>query len=247
MSLKEYGESYKEPLSGYEDHRVELPKTFKIISCPNCSNEIPAANLNLSNKIGKCGSCHGVFSIEEDIKSLQTARQKIKQEILRPEGIELFHFQDELEISFEQPMTWLEWPFIFLLMILMMTGIGISIESSGIIPFFTLTVVPLLLSLLYFRRKKAKHRIVLSMDEQFLNISWRPKKFHADQKYDLDDIQQLYVRKLDSWYIYMIVDQGNGQKHIKLTSLNTPSKAKYLEQEMESYLNIQDVVVPEET
>jgi len=40
--------------------------------------------------------------------------------------------------------------------------------------------------------------------------------------------------------IYVIVNGSNGQKHQKLLSVNTLTKAKYLEQEIENYLGIKD-------
>ena len=45
--------------------------------------------------------------------------------------------------------------------------------------------------------------------------------------------------------IHMIINGLDGQKHVKLITINTISKAKYLEQEIEKYLNIIDREVPE--
>ena len=52
---------------------------------------------------------------------------------------------------------------------------------------------------------------------------------------------------MGDWQLLMIIDEGDGHKHIKLTSVSTVSKAKYLEQVIEGHLDIQDVVVPEES
>ena len=248
--MKELEEPYKDPLYNIHDERVELPKAFNIICCPNCDTEIPAADLNIGEKIGKCGSCQAIFSIEKEIQNLRSTTEKIKQEILRPEGIELFHFRDELEITFEQSMGLLEWILFIFVLIFGMAGVGASVESSTIIPFILLTVFPMLISIVYYFRRKAKHRIILSIDDSYLNIIWRPRKFHIDQNHYIKDIKQLYVKHrsdLGTWQLKMIIDEGNGQKHVKLASVNSASKAKYLEQEIESHLDIQDVVVPEES
>jgi hypothetical protein len=45
----------------------------------------------------------------------------------------------------------------------------------------------------------------------------------------------------------MIINGLEGQKHEKLITVNTLSKAKYLEQEIERYLQIEQRVVPEAT
>lgn len=248
--MKKHSDSYKKPLSGFDDFRVDLPNSFKIIRCPNCGTETPSSNLNLENKIGKCSNCNGVFSIENELGKLQTYSQKVKQQILRPEGIELFEFQNQLEVCFEQSITWIEWVLYIIALLFGMAGIGASIETGSILPFFILTILPLVISTIYYFRRKAKHRIFLLIDEEYLNISWRPRKFNRDQRFAISDIHQLFVKHkadLGVWQLYMISDQGNGQKQTKLFSLNSASKAKYIEQEIEAYLNIQDVVVPEES
>ena len=45
--------------------------------------------------------------------------------------------------------------------------------------------------------------------------------------------------------IHMIINGLEGQKHEKLMTVKTLSKAKYLEQEIERYLKISDREVPE--
>ena len=248
--MEELEEPFKDPLYRIDDERVELPATFKIVCCPNCETTVPSSDLNISEKVGKCGSCQAIFSIEKDIQKLHSSPQKIKQEILRPEGIELFYFGDELEITFEQPIGWLEWVLLFLLVIPFIAGIGMSIELGTILPFILLTLLPVALIALYAYRKKAKHRVVISIDELDLNIMNKPRKLKVDQHYSIKHIQQLYVKHrpdIGVWRLCMIVDEGNGQKHVNLSSLKSASKAKYLEQEIEAHLNIQDVVVPEES
>ncbi len=247
--MEEYKGAYKKLHKDYAEDRVELPKTFKILSCPNCSTELPTENLNLDKNLGKCNSCNAVFSIEDDLRDLHKAPQKIKQEILRPEGIELFHYHDNFTAYFDQPMAPIEWPFIFAYMIAFIAGIGASFELKSFIPFLALTVGFSVLHYLYYLRRKEKHKVILEIDDQYLNILWRPRKFIVDKSYHIKDIDQLYVKARSDnavWFLFMIVDEGQGQKHVKLTSMNSASKAKYLEQEIEAYLDIQDVEVPEE-
>ena len=248
--MEEYKESYKDPVSDFEKDRVDLPDTFRIICCPNCASEVPADNLNINDKIGKCGSCQAVFSIEKDIQGLQLNKQKIKQEILRPEGIELFEFKEEMEISFEQPMTAFEWVMFTVVMIAFMGGSIVSVESKNIYPFLFIAIVPTVLSLLYYIRRKSKHRKFITIDDHYLDIIWRPNLFNTNQRYAINDISQLYVKpnpNMGDWQLIVIIDEGHGQKHVKLSSVNSISKAKYLEQVIEAQLGIQDVVVPEES
>ena len=81
-----------------------------------------------------------------------------------------------------------------------------------------------------------------------MNISWRPKKFIKDQQFNIKDIDQIYTRSVSGLSsIFMIVNGIDGQKHIKLIQgLDSLSKARFLEQEIERHLGIVDRNIPEE-
>ena len=83
--------------------KKEFPKVFKRISCPSCSENLNAEHIDLPNGVAKCGSCHVIFSIEEEVKSVKV-KEEIKQEIFRPEGIDLFYYKGDLEIATRQPI-----------------------------------------------------------------------------------------------------------------------------------------------
>lgn len=247
--IEDYKEPFKDPFLDAIKDRVELPKSYTQICCPNCSADVPTEEINIHDKIGKCNSCQGIFSIEDQVEGLSHTSQKLKQEILRPEGIEMFYYQDELEISYQQPATVMEWIMASITGMMMMPGIIIGIEDKLLGPFLIFTVVPLILGSLYYLWHKAKHKTYLIIDKQELTVQRRPRKFIRDKSYYTKDINQIYIKKradIGLWNIMMIIDEGEGQKHIKLTSASSASKAKFLEQEIESHLGIQDVVVPEE-
>ena len=100
-----------------------------------------------------------------------------------------------------------------------------------------------------YKRQISKHKIHIGIDNRFLSIERRPKKFIQDKLYAINEIDQIYTKKLDGLNaVYMIVNGDNGQKHVKLiTRLDSLSKARYLEQEIEKHLGIVDREVPEET
>ena len=86
---------------------LEFEETFKRIKCPSCSNNVPADNININDKIAKCNTCDVVFPFEKEIAQF-LPQQRIKDEVLRPEGVEIYHHRDELNISIKQPFTALE-------------------------------------------------------------------------------------------------------------------------------------------
>ncbi len=64
-----------------------------------------------------------------------------------------------------------------------------------------------------------------------------------------NEIDQLYLTPssdgMGYYTIHMIINGLEGQKHEKLMTVKTLSKAKYLEQEIERYLDISDSEIPD--
>ena len=234
-------------------HKVELQEVsleseeeFKKIACPSCHNNVPADNINITDKIAKCNSCDVVFPFEKKIASF-ISTQKIKQEVIRPEGIEIFRFRDELDISIQQPITVLE--IIGLSFSWMFAAPGIGLFSNGKIGIMGL-IFALFLALipyisLFFR---SKQRVHIAIDDKSLFLEWRPKKLIRDKRYDINEIDQIYTKTTNNQHhVYMIVNGTKGQKHIPLIkNVGSPSKARYLEQEIEKQIGITDRQVPEE-
>lgn len=246
--LDDYKNPIEKELFDLPDLEAAPSKPFTKICCPSCNSEIAAANLNINDKIGKCDGCNAVFPFTQELQLFNTTTQKVKQEILRPEGIEMFYYKDELDISFNQPDSWAEWLFYLIIpFIVVPPSMGMAESGAGAAAMI-LPALAFFIAMVYFFRSK-KHKVFVTIDKQYLNIAWRPTKLIKDKKYAVRDINQLYVKKrkdTSSWNVWMIVDKGKGQEHVKLTSLKSISKAKFLEQEIERQLGIQDVVVPEE-
>ncbi len=248
--MEEPKEQYK-PAEKLELKKIkkDFPKTFKKVSCPSCTNEVEADNLNLQNSIAKCSSCNVIFSIEEEVEDVKT-KKEMKQEILRPEGIDLFYFKDDLDITVQQHIQGFVafGLMIFPLAALFLTFIYFFGEKNLHLS------VPIILSSIavYFIYKginSSENKTFIHINDKFLNIQSRPKNLKKDKSYDADEIDQLYLKHATDgsgyYSIYMIINSIEGQKHEKLITVNTLSKAKYLEQEIERYLNIEDRAVPE--
>ena len=220
---------------------------FKEINCPSCNTPVLADNININDKIAKCNNCNVVFPIHQALDFKQT--KNLKQEVLRPEGIDIFYYKDDLDITLEQPNTGIEAILFFFLSIFTLIAFLIFMKGkiSYIFPMVLFLVNMIPLASLLFRTKR---KIYITIDEHYLDIKWRPKNFHKDKQYRIEEIDQIYVRKSDlgGVAVMMIVNGINGQKHIELiTGLKSVSKARYLEQEIEHYLGIEDRDIPEES
>jgi hypothetical protein len=249
---------YGEPLEDYKQApKLKLKdlesvdsKLFTNVSCPSCGTETPADNININDKIAKCGQCNAIFPFQDTVASFQLNKKKKKQEIARPEGIETIQFQDELDITVQQPFP--TGSLIFLFPIILFAIIfTFAALITGKVPlalgvFFWLTSIYPLITVL----NRSKHKIYLNITSHYLSVKWRPKKMVRDQNYDVQDIEQLYVKfnpMTNHHVLFMIVNTLDGQKHVKLINgVDSLSKAKYLEQEIERHLNIEDREVLEE-
>ncbi len=242
---------YKEP------YQLKLKKLKEVVNlgyhdvnCPKCSTSILGDGININDKIAKCDACGVVFSFEKEISQL-TSSQRIKQEIIRPEGIDMFRFQNELDFTFQQSYSGGDGLLSFLSVLFapLSTLIYAKVGGNWIIPTVILWIMLAYAIYTWFQHKKNK--VHVNIDERFINIQWRPKKGKKDQSFDRTDIDQLYVKMvpgMSRYGVYMIVNGLEGQKHILLIpNISGKSKALYVEQEIEKHLGIIDREVLEET
>jgi len=253
----------KDPLEEYKyKEKLDLRKIdqqaqqIQKITCPACATNIPADDLNIKTSIAKCNSCDGIFSFQEEANRLSN-EQSISQEIFQPEGVTLSHFKNELDISVKQPWTNLEKFLLPIFPFLIMFSPAFFIEMippDALNPVILITFLVLsLIGYFVYLFMRRKHKIYIHIDEQHLSVERRPKKFIKDKRYAIQDIDQVYIKNIVSAgtpkgsAIFMIVNEPTGQKHIELISnVDSRSKAKYIEQEIEKYLGIKDRRVPDE-
>lgn len=246
----EYKKPYQEDFLDLNSPDSSETKNFIEICCPKCDSAVPVNDLDLDEKLGKCNSCNVVFAFDKEIASLKNEHRKTRQRILRPEGIDMFHFNDELELSFKQSFSLAEQLMLTLVPFFSFALVGILAEAG--LPSLVIMspfLISFLLAAIYFITRKRQVKYI-KVDSKELRLMQHPNVLKTTAVFAAHDISQLYVKQdssSGSWRLMMLVDEGGGQKHVKLTQVRTASKAKFLEQEIESYLNIEDVVVPEET
>lgn len=244
----EYKGDYQLKLEKLKKLSLEPKTSFNKVSCPSCATETPATDLNINDKIAKCGACNIVFSFQETVNNLFTNSPKVKQEIIRPEGIDLFYFKDELSFALQQPNSGLV--------------IALGIFSFSLAFFFTtfalfnpkfLLIIGSLISWslgaysIYSWKIRSKNKIYVNVKKDLLTVEWHPRNGNKDQKYNKQDIDQFYVAKAAYYEVRMVLNSLEGQKHICLIpGLDNLSKARYLEQEIEKHLSIIDRDVLEE-
>ncbi len=233
-------------------HKLELKSlekrknsNFQKISCPNCGQSIPADDINIQDKIAKCRGCHAVFPFQHKLDTLLTTR-KPEQTVVRPEGVDLYAYQNELELSLRQNASivdifpWVFWPLlpIFFTIAFFNEGFPLVVMLAS----WMIGIFPIM-NLLTF----SKHRVYITMDDVYLNIQWRPKKLIKDRRFLVRDIDQVYVKKINAYHsVILMINQPSGQKEVTVLSDISLAKTRFLEQEIEKYLKIEDREVPGE-
>ena len=244
--------SKHKPLEEYKLELKELNKEEKNkgsikIQCPCGKKHIPGSDLNIHDKIAKCNSCDLVFSIEKDLSSLSSDHsRKVKQELFRPEGIDLFRYKDELDLSL--PLPWGIWETLGIVFAPMF-GFPLlfgGLTNGNLAP--TVIGALLFLSLFIFLIRRIGSKIYISIADGFLSTRITPK-WQSHKHYHIEDIDQLYVKlnPAGTHDLNMIINSPAGQRQIKLLpNIKGISKAHYLEQEIEKHLGIINREVPEE-
>lgn len=227
-------------------------ETFVHIDCPSCGTQVGSDDLELSSKIGKCASCNAVFPFDKELEELKLKVDKASV-FKQPSGVEKFYFGDELDLSIQQIGTGLEMMIVMILPFFALIGFaGVAKDKFSIFIPALLTFISAIpiVSLMNIK----KHRTYVRVASDLVSVEHRPKKGRADKFYKSKDIDQLYVTKYPNpwtgaqvYGVQMVVDDGGGQKHIRLIGgMKTIREAKFMEQEIENHLKIQDVPMIEE-
>ncbi len=238
----EHQQEYKLKLKNLQ---ADFPKVFQKICCPNCNEAVAASNININDQIAKCDPCAIVFPFEKDIAHFKNEKDR-NPVLVKPEGIDVFRFKDDIDFTITQPNT--QYDVLTTLYSVVFTFLLFIFYSAGKISFiFPLAMLAIMVYFIGRALNKSKHKIHINIDNRKLDIAWRPKKFNKDKSYDISEIDQVYIKKFGTnSAIYIIVNGLEGQKHVMLTYVNNQSKARFLEQQIETFLGIQDRAVPEE-
>ena len=221
---------------------TEKPDYLEVY-CPNCYSALNAEAINIHDKIAKCISCNIVFAFELDQAKIIDPRP-FPEEILRPEGVDIFRYKGELDFTFSESYNDGSAALVFILSLFTLF-LTFAHFNSGLA--IWVPILAFLFTGIAIQRAVIRSKIILSIDQQNLSLKKRPKKMQQDQVYPIHKIDQIYIQKMDGtdyYDLYMIINTLKEKKHIQLVrGLETHSKAKYLEQEIENHLGIEDRLV----
>jgi predicted Zn finger-like uncharacterized protein len=222
------------------------------LNCPNCKSSIAANDINISQLIAKCANCGQVFNFSQGSVSLGRQRP----EIVIPPGIEAYSLLSELnfEISWRRSSSSFLTFFTILWNLFLIPFVGVAIFSGE---FFILAFISLHLlvgvSLLYYTIATFVNTTYVMVDRHRVTIEHKPMRmpFYPNRDIPVREIKQLYTKRYvagttnnkPNHAFQLCLKKTNGVEVVLIKGLKNPDHARYVEQEVERFLDIDDLPV----
>ncbi len=234
-------EIYKEKLE-LKEVSIDNDVPFTKINCPSCDEQVTADNVELGKAVAKCGSCHVLFPIEDTIALLSTSRDKSERPMVKPEGVDVFEFKNQLEVVVKSPSNWVDivmfiWIMIFPLISVIIMAKSLVAGNVDIIPIATTVFANVVPLYWYFKRKK--NNLIFNISKDTLDVERRPMYMIKDKSFNRESIEQVYIKP--GYGLYIIINDFGEQKHIPIYISYNPVVLRYLERTIENYLGIEDM------
>ena len=225
---------------------------MKII-CNSCNHEIPAADVNIQDKLAKCVKCNNLFDFSRQLKVIKPNNinkgKKQKTELGMPKNIHLRNDLSHLTIFIK----WFSPTIIFLIFFCIMwdgfMGFWFYMAiSKKLYPMALFGTIHGLvgLGLTYYVIAALFNKTIIFVDYDILTIKHKPFPFWGNKKVNAQDLKQLYVNQKisrnrhgasSSYEVHALTKSG---KNIKLIALSNSEESLYIEQEIEKFLRIED-------
>ena len=224
------------------------------LNCPDCQFPIPYDDINIVKTIAKCKNCNNIFEFTEERKNRAEFPTVLRRESLEiPPGIEVLKLMNELEILIKWrksakyftlffALFWNVFVFIFAIFVFAAGEFGMLLFM---IPFIAMGIY-----LLYAGVSYLINTTYITVDDKRLAVEHKPINFliQKDKYFTPEDISQLYVRRYEvgksndtpvyAFAVDLILKNGSDYNLVK--ALHSVQYARYIEQEIESYLKIND-------
>lgn len=221
--------------------------------CPNCGADILAEDINIHQLVAKCHACNHVFQFDAKL----AAPGRHRSEILLPPGIEAYSLLSELNIE-------INWRKIgglgfFLFFTIFWNAIVLPFAFFAILSGNLMILLFLSLHLtvgigmLYYVIAHLVNTTYINVTRRYITIEHKPVRwlFSPNRSLHCNEVKQLFVTRY-------VASTTNGQPNhaFKVTAimqsdenielikgLRTIDQARYIEQQVERFLNIKDVEV----
>lgn len=223
------------------------------VSCPNCNAEIRSEDININKLVAKCHQCHTLFGYETMLQQVNRERASV----VMPVGIIASSMLSALHLEITWRKTSMLGFFVFFALFwngLLIPFIAVALaQGEWIIILFISLHLLVGLGLLYYTIALFFNKTYITVSRQNIRIEHKPipVPFYADRQVTTKQVQQLYLDKyVDSRtngrpnFAYEVRALLNNKKRVSLVKgLKQYEQARYIEQEVERFLNIKDYPV----
>ncbi len=225
------------------------------LQCPNCQTAIRSEDMNIEKLIAKCPHCHTVFDFEEQVR--QSERQHRRGEVALPPGMEAVSYLSELDIEINWRKTSNGSFFIFFTIfwnaIVIPFAIFAILSGNWMMLVFLSVHLAIGLSFLYATLATFFNTTYIIVNSRAISVEHKPLKmpFYPDRIMSVSDVDQLFIDKyVESKtngrpnYAYGVYAHLQNKTPVKLIrGLKNPDQARYIEQEIERFLKLEDKAV----
>ncbi len=224
------------------------------LACEQCGAPISATNINIDKAIAKCTQCGCVFSFEKNLPSTEPANEWIEVEM--PDGIDVLHLASELTL-------YIKWSSAFNKFLIMFAAIWNSVvllfvlvavlTGQWIVLLFISVHLAVAIGLTYYLIALRYNTTEISVTKLRIAIKHKPiwVPLYINREVGTFDVKQLFTTQYlagkvnqQPQYAYEVKLLTKSDKTIRLVhSLKKSAQAKYIEQEIEKYLQIKNVHV----
>ena len=240
-----------------------VAKHYSLLECPSCATLVSEDDINIQKTIAKCSNCGVVFNFEEQVETpVIHRREKQKPEVFLPKGVEILELRESLDIELSWGKKWYEnifmlfFTFAWNAFIAVFVVMALSSGGFGMLPFMSVHIL-VGIGLIYYQLTTFFNRTYVTANRYHINIEHKPipVPFYGNKLIEVSEIDQLFVHKYVkstskngtrsySHAVKMMLKSGRVEQLIK--GIDYYDQARFIEQELERFLGIQDRRVGEE-
>lgn len=253
MEEKESNYRYRDPsteslFKSEKDKTNNADRGWKVIHCPQCDHPTPASNLDLEKLLAKCDSCNAVFSFKDDIDQIN-AKDLPSKVVEMPDGIAEMDYGYGKELWCKLKPTSNYYVLAFLAAFFAVFCFGFlywtRLSGKGPILFFDITFSTFGIMGFYGMIDsllKGSRNTKIRIDDYRLTIDHPGLK--KDTMINLEDVEKVFLEEYKTSdidghqrYVYNIkYSTVGGDEQKLLKNLALKSQAKYIEQEINKYI-----------
>jgi predicted Zn finger-like uncharacterized protein len=231
------------------------------LTCPNCRTAIPAEKINIAAALANCPACNEVFSFDAQGparrandgwgRAMTPPAPEARDEVSMPRGFHLSQQLGDLVITRD----WRSWTVIPLLLfccfwdgfLVFWYAMGITQGGPLIMFLFPLLHVAAGVFLTYTAMAQLFNHTDIRINTQFLTVQHYPLPWMGNRSIPVAMIQQLFCAEKYSntrngtsvTFTVFVILQG-GERIELLSGLDQAAHARFIEQQVEATLGIQN-------